>query len=517
MALSILWADDEIQSLKSHILFLQQKGFSVTSVTNGEDAISLIQEKPFDLVLVDEHMPGINGLDTLARIKDLRPSVPVVMITKSEEESIMNEAIGSKIADYLIKPVNPNQILLTIKRLFDSDRITSQKSAQEYLQNFSAISQKAGKNATFQEWVDVYKKLTSWQFELEGGDPGLYSVLLDQFAQANVEFAKFIEKNYPTWLQTDKANRPLLSPDILPEYILPRMKNGESIVFILVDCMRYDQWVLFEQLIGQSFDVKTDFYASILPTATPYSRNAIFAGLYPDDIARKFPELWTNAEDDEHSLNRHEHELLTELLTRNKLSSNAKYAKIVHSDDGKKVLDNLNHYLQSPLSAFVFNFVDTLVHTRSDNTILKEIAPDEKAFRSLTQTWFEHSHLLQLLKILADKNITVVLTTDHGSVRTLRDTIVKGDRHTSTALRYKYGRNLGVKESDAIVVTKPKEYRLPENLLSPNYIFAKEDYYFLYPTNYHKYQNRYKDTFQHGGVSMEEMLLPVSVLTPKKR
>ena len=515
MQYQILWADDEIDKLRPHIIFLENKGFKVTPVTNGEDAITLIRGNNYDLVFLDEQMPGMDGITTLGKIKDLKPMLPVVMITKSEEEHIMEDAIGSKISDYLIKPVNPNQILLTIKRILDRSRIQNEKTAQQYLKSFTQISNSINSKSSWQEWIKVYKQLTQWDIELESGDEALQQVLYDQVQQANKEFGKFIRSKYAYWLKDGETDRPLLSPDIIKEYVFPRLSDEKPVFFILIDCMRYDQWLVFENMLSDYYNIETDFYYSILPTATPYSRNAIFAGLYPSEIERNYPNLWTLQDDNETSLNRFEQELLEEQFLRKKLNIKPKYEKVLHAEDNKKIQDRIKNYLQQPFSAFVFNFVDTLVHSRSDSDVLKEISPDVSAFRGLTKAWFSHSALFNIFKILSKEDCTIIVTTDHGSVRALRDTKVIGDRDTSTGLRYKYGKHLKVNSDDAIFVKNPADYKLPRSVMAMNYVLATEDYFFVYPTNYNRFQNKYKDTFQHGGASMEEMILPVAVLNPK--
>jgi len=511
----ILWADDEIDQLKSHIIFLNNKGFEITPVTNGEDAISMIKENVFDLVFLDEQMPGMDGLATLEKIQNLQPSLPVVMITKSEEESIMEDAIGSKIADYLIKPVNPNQILLSIKRTLDKKRIENEKSAQSYLKNFNELSARFNEQTDWKGWIDIYRTLTHWEMNLESSDQGLQQVLQDQFQQANQAFGRFVELEYKSWLTRDLEDRPMLSPDLLKQKVFPRLSNDETVVFFLIDCMRYDQWVLFERILTEYFSIETDFYYSILPTATPYSRNAIFSGLYPLEIKNRHPQLWEMGQD-ESSLNQHEEELLEKYLARNHLSQPFKYEKVVRPEDGKRIAGKMSNYTQNAFSSIVYNFVDTLVHSRSDSDVLKQLSPDVPAFRSLTESWFQHSSLLQMFKELADEDVTIIVSTDHGAVRSMRDTKVFGDRDAATNLRYKYGRNLKAEENAAIFIDKPEEYFLPLPRPANTYIIAKEDYYFVYPTNYHKFQNLYKDTFQHGGASMEEMILPVATLKPRR-
>lgn len=510
----ILWADDEIDQLKSHIIFLEDKGFEITPVTNGDDAVSLIKEQVFDLVFLDEQMPGMDGLATLEKIQALQPSLPVVMITKSEEESIMEDAIGNKIADYLIKPVNPNQILLSIKRTLDKKRIEHEKSAQQYLKNFNELSSRFNEQTDWRGWIDIYRTLTHWEMNLEKNDEGLRQVLQDQFQQANQVFGRFLELEYKTWLSKSPEERPVLSPDLLKEKVFPRIADDEKVVFFLVDCMRYDQWVLFERILTDYYSIETDFYYSILPTATPYSRNAIFAGLYPLQIKNRHPHLWEMGQD-ESSLNMHEEELLKKYMARNHLSHPFKYEKVVRPEDGNRIAEKMSNYAQSSFTSIVYNFVDTLVHSRSDSDVLKQLSPDVPAFRSLTESWFQHSSLLRMFRELAKEDVTVVVSTDHGAVRSLRDTKVFGDRDAATNLRYKYGRNLKAEESAAIFIEKPEEYQLPLPSHANTYIIAKEDYYFVYPTNYHKFQNLYKDTFQHGGASMEEVILPVATLKPR--
>ncbi|MGM0546722.1 MAG: response regulator [Bacteroidota bacterium] len=514
MATRILWADDEIDQLKPHIIFLENKDFDVTAVTNGEDAITLIKEGTFDIVFLDEQMPGMDGLATLNRIKTINSGLPVVMITKSEEESIMEDAIGGKISDYLIKPVNPNQIVLTIKRILERRRIRNEKFAQSYLRNFNEISGRINERTGWEEWINIYKQLTQWDIDLESSDESLRQVLADQYHEANKMFGRFIARNYKSWLGQSTPQRPALSNDIVREYVLPHVKNEQRTLFLVIDCMRYDQWLMFQRLLNEDYSIDTDFYYSILPTATPYSRNAIFSGLFPLEIEDIYPGLWSQGED-ESSLNKFEKELLVRQLKRKGINKNVKYEKILTTEEGQKVTDNIHNYMQVPLSTFVYNFVDTLVHSRSDSEVLKEIAPDVPAFRSLTKTWFQHSTLYEIFKTLADEEVVIVVTSDHGAVRALRDTKVYGDRETSTSLRYKYGRNLSSKDEAAINIENPAEYKLPTPGHSNNYIIAKEDYYFVYPTNYHRYQNRYRDTFLHGGASMEEMILPIATLRPK--
>jgi hypothetical protein len=484
-------------------------------VSNGEDTIALIREQLFDLIFLDEQMPGMDGLAPLNKIKTIRPGLPVVMITKSEEESIMEDAIGGKISDYLIKPVNPKQILLTIKRILEQKRIRSEKFAQKYLRNFNEISNQIHPGTTWREWIQIYQKLIRWDIDLESGEESLRQILHDQYKEASRVFGRFVEQAYRPWLSMDTPERPALSVDVIKEYVLPHLQNGQKTLFFVIDCMRYDQWLFFEDMLSDFYTIDTDFYYSILPTATPYSRNAIFSGLFPLEIANIYPRLWNQGED-ESSLNEHEERLLGRLLKREHTDVSFNYEKILNTGQGSQIASQIANYLQSPLSAFVFNFVDTLVHSRSDSKILKEIAPDVPAFRSLTQTWFQHSPLFEILKKLAEEEVVIVLTTDHGAVRALTDTKVFGDRNTSTSLRYKHGRNLEADQDAAIIIDDPAAYNLPSPALTNHYLIAKEDYYFVYPTNYHRFKNRYRDTFLHGGASMEEMILPIATLRPRQ-
>ncbi|ARA94189.1 response regulator [Rhodothermaceae bacterium RA] len=512
----ILWADDEIDLLRPHILFLESKGYDVTSATNGPDAVEQVRQGHFEVVLLDEQMPGMGGLETLAEIKRIAPDVPVVMVTKSEEEHLMEEALGGQISDYLTKPVNPSQILLTCKRLLERSRLRSEKLSQTYLQSFGEISRALMNPLSPDEWVDLYLKLTRYDMELEG-DENVRQVLADQFREANRAFGRYIEDHYRDWIAAGEpdASRPVLSHEVLSRFVLPELARGKPVVFFVIDCMRLDQWLEFEKLLYPLFDLQKAYHYGILPTATPYARNAIFSGLLPRDIARRYPRVWSQGEDDEHSRNRNEEAFLQDLLGRKHRDVRLRYEKLIGTQDGRAFAQAVHELARHDLSAIVVNFVDILAHSRSDSNVLKEIAPDERAYRALTRTWFEHSWLYQAFQDLARTDCTIIVTTDHGAIRSLHATKVIGDRETSTALRYKYGRNLKCDERHAILVRDPLEFGLPRNNSSTNYIIAKEDYYFVYPTNYHHYLNLYKDTMQHGGASMEEMILPVVTLRPK--
>lgn len=514
----ILWADDEIEFLRPHILFLKSKGYDVTSVTNGADAVEHIRKQPYEVVLLDEQMPGMGGLETLEEIKKVAPEVPVVMVTKSEEERLMEEALGGKISDYLTKPVNPSQILLTCKRLLERTRLRNEKASQNYLQRFGQISMRLMNPLEHDEWVDLYLELIQYDLELEG-DENARQILDDQFREANYAFGKFIQDNYEDWIANVDTPpddyRPVLSHEVLPQFVFPELKQKKPVIFFLIDCMRHDQWLEFERLLYPLFNIEKQFHYSILPTATPFSRNAIFSGLLPIDIAKRYPRIWASAENDEHSRNRHEEDFLKDLLKRKHLNVRTRYEKLIGTQDGRDFLNNIHTFTQSDLSAVVVNFVDILAHSRSDSDVLKEIAPDERAYRALTRTWFEHSWLYQAFQELAETDATIVITSDHGAVRSLHETKVIGDRDTSTALRYKYGRNIKCDKRHAIFVKHPQDYGLPSGSINTNYIIAKEDYYFVYPTNYHHYVNVYRDTMQHGGASLQEMILPIITMRPK--
>lgn len=517
----ILWVDDEIELLRSHVIFLSEKGYEVDTVTNGTDAVSAVKEKEYDLIFLDEMMAGMGGLETLGQIKNLFPSIPVVMITKSEEETLMDEAIGGKITDYLTKPVNPSQVLLVCKKILEGKKISGQYAAKDYLVDFNQITQALNSDLDFNDWINIYTKLVNWSIELDQhNDIGLEQSLAEQFKELNKEYSKFVERNYRDWIADQTSeNTPDLTPKITEKYVLNHLKDDtKSVFFFVLDCMRLDQWLIIEKHISDLFRIEKNYYYSILPTATPYARNALFAGLYPSEIEKYYPDLWVSGSDDENSMNRFEKELLQNLLDRKriKLKNDLKYIKIIDPEVGRNFEQNIHSYQNTQLTAVVVNFLDMIAHGRSDSDILKEIAPSEAAYRSLTNSWFMHSSLLNTFKTLSKmKNVKIVITTDHGSIRSLRGAKVLGDREASTNLRFKYGRNLKVDDKHAVFVKNALDYKLPKRGVTINYIIAKEDYYFVYPTDYHKFLTHYKDTFQHGGISMEEMILPVITMEPK--
>ena len=514
----ILWVDDEIDMLTAHVRLLEQKGYVVETATNGDDAIELVRAKAYDLVFLDEMMPGKGGLEALAGIKEAEPSLPVIMVTKNEAESLMEEAIGGKITDYLTKPVNPSQILLACKKIFDSKKITGAAMSRDYAKELQSISLALMNPLDEQEWIDLYVRITSWDKELDDHpELGLRQAVLDQKRECNVEFGKFVERRYRDWI-ADPRRPVALSTDVVERFVVPHLSDKTSVFLFVIDCLRLDQWLVMEELLSDAFSFDRNYYFSILPTATPYSRNAIFSGLFPSELEQRFPDIWQAGEDDESSRNRHEAQLLEKYLERKRivLKPDLKYVKIIDAEYGRQVESNILSYMNSRLTAIVVNFVDMLAHGRSDSPLLKEIAPDEAAYRSLTRSWFQHSSLLAMLRTLAgQKNVKIILTTDHGSVRCMRGSKVVGDREASTNLRYKYGRNLKVDDRQAVFVKNPADYRLPRTSVTTNYILAKEDYYFVYPTDYHRYLSQYRDSFQHGGISLEEMVLPLITLEPK--
>jgi len=518
MKSKILWIDDEIDLLKSNILFLKQKGYDVFEANNGGDGISMIKEQDFDLVFIDEMMPGMGGLQTLLEIKERKPLLPIVMVTKNETESLMEDAIGKKISDYLLKPVNPGQLLLVCKKLLESKRIKGDQVSRDYIQEFNAISMQLSEASEWQDWVNIHVKMTNWEMELdEHPDLGLKQTAFDQRRECNGEFSKFIEKNYIKWVN-ETSGKPVLSNNIIEKYVIPELPKYNSVFLFIVDCMRLDQWLVIEKYLDDYFRISKDYYCSILPTATPYSRNSIFAGLYPSELEKHYPELWLQ-NDEEDSKNNYEKEFLQKLIDRKKikLRSEIRYTKIMDSDFSRGIENKILSFTNNHLNAVVINFVDMIAHSRSDNAILKEIAPDESAYRSLTSSWFEHSSFFGMLRQLSTrKDVKVIITTDHGSIRCLHGVKAYGDKETATNLRYKYGRNVKADQRNAIFITRPGDYKMPRRNGMVNYIIAKEDFYFVYPTEYHKYLNYYNDTFQHGGISTEEMILPVITLESKQ-
>ena len=513
----ILWVDDEIELLKAHTIFLEKRGYEVITVSNGTDAIDQCRQHTFDLIMLDEMMPGLTGLETLQVIKEISPTTPVVMCTKSEEENIMDQAIGSKIADYLIKPVNPSQILLTLKKNIHRKEIVTEVTQTGYQQNFMDISMQISDCKTFEDWQNVYKRLVHWELELSSTDSNMTEILKTQKEEANIGFAKFIKNNYMDWVNPQKQDEhPMMSPDIFKKKVFPLLNNNQKVFFIVIDNFRYDQWRIITQEISDMFDIDEEMYLSILPTATQYARNAIFSGLMPNKIAQMFPDLWVD-EDEEEGKNINEAPLIGTQIERFRRHDSYTYHKINNSTDAEKFIQQLNQIKNSDLNVVVFNFIDMLSHARTESRMVRELANSESAYRSITLSWFRHSVMSELFKLLSQTDYKIIITTDHGSIRASKPLKIIGDRNTNTNLRYKLGKNLSYNPKEVFVIKEPFKAQLPSPNLSTSYVFATGDAFFAYPNNYNYYVSYYKDTLQHGGISMEEMIIPIVTLTSRKR
>jgi CheY-like chemotaxis protein len=518
----ILWADDEIELLKPHIRFLEQKGYSVTPVSSGGDALAALERERYDVLLIDEMMPGLGGLDTLDQLKTRGLSLPVVLITKSEEERLMEEALGKRITDYLIKPVNPSQVFLACKRVFDAQKLQDSQRARDYVGEMQGWQMLDRRRLDWPGWVDLAVNVARWDVALDGApEAGLQQAHADFRRSLNIDFARFVEEGYPGWsaaaVKGRPDGRPMLSSDVVRHALLPHLKAGRRVMFVVIDCMRLDQWFTLEPLLEEWFEVQREYYCSIVPTATPYSRNSIFAGLLPSELHRRHPDLWQENSNDERTRNRFERQLLEFQLERLGLQPPppVKYLKIYDQEEAVHTRRQVHSLSGLPLVAMVFNFLDILAHGRSESEILKELAPDEAAFRAVMKAWFTHSPLYEIFQALAAQDVAVVVTTDHGAVLGRRAALVHGNRDTSTNLRYKFGLNLNTDPKQAIIIRKPMDFQLPDDGVNKNYVLAREDYYFVYPTRFHEFERQYRGSLQHGGVSVEEMILPLMTLRPR--
>ena len=506
--------DDEIDLLKPHVIFLEKKNYKVTTCTNGADAIDLIQVENFDILFLDENMPGISGLETLTEIKSTNANLPIIMITKSEEEYIMEDAIGNKIADYLIKPVNPNQILLSLKKNLDHSRLVSEKTTSNYQQEFRKIAVDLSMVNSFEEWTELYQKLVYWEIELENiNDQGMVEILESQKQEANTQFFKFIKKNYQDWLEGD--HKPILSHTLFKDCVLPHINKSKGTLLVVIDNLRYDQWRMMEPLISDYYKKVQEIpFYSILPTATQYSRNAIFSGLMPAEMEKMYPKYWKN-DTDEGGKNLFEKDFLKEQIKRLGLDIKHEYYKITNLRSGKQLAHSYKSTKDNDLTVIVYNFVDMLSHAKTEMDVIKELADDDKAYRSLTKSWFQNSPLLEIIQKAQELGQKLIITTDHGTINAKIPSKIIGDKNISANLRYKTGKSLTFNKKEVYFVKNPKDIHLPTISMNSSFVFAKEDLFFAYPNNFNHFVNYYKNTYQHGGISLEEMIIPCAILEPK--
>ncbi|PID80889.1 response regulator [bacterium DOLJORAL78_65_58] len=517
MAFSILWVDDNIEELRSHLMYLGEKGYGVQGVTNGTDALAVLRERKFEAILLDEMMPGMGGLETLEGIRKIDPNIPVIMITKSEAEDLMTRAIGKRIDDYLVKPVSPIQVLSALKRQVEARKLAGEEVTRSYMSNFMAVSDRIATADLPADWTEIYTDLVTWGLDLyEYSDHGLLETMREQLSAANLSFGKYVRERYQDWIHAEDEDAPLFSPAVFQRLIEPEVARSRQVFWITIDCMRLDQARMIEPLLEAYYHIDRGTYWSILPTATPYARNALFAGLYPADIRDRYPDLWVDGHA-EGSRNAHEDELLNAQLERigSAAKGSCRYFKIADERDVDPLHRNLGSMGNTRLVVSVYNFLDIMAHGRSQNRILKELAPDEAAFRGLMRTWFEHSNLFEVLRNLSRRDCTVILTTDHGSMMCRRSMKIRGNRDTSSNVRYKFGDNLGVDDDRVMVMKDPRKFRLPAQTTIENYAITSENFYLIYPTNFHEYERLYRDSFQHGGISLEEMICPFLVLRPR--